>query len=67
MRSWRSTLVRQRLRERAPRRTVSGIASRLTDGTVGWVQAALPSANDTGSDGRPSSVRFQFLPAIVVD
>jgi murein DD-endopeptidase MepM/ murein hydrolase activator NlpD len=38
----------------------------LSDGTAGWVQAARPSANDTGSDGRPSSVRFQFLPAIVV-
>jgi murein DD-endopeptidase MepM/ murein hydrolase activator NlpD len=38
-----------------------------TDGTVGWVQAALPSANDTGSDGRPSSVRFAFLPAVVAD
>jgi hypothetical protein len=37
-----------------------------TDGMVGWVQAARPSANDTGSDGRPSSVRFQFLPAIIV-
>jgi hypothetical protein len=29
-----------------------------------WVQAAIPSPNDTGSDGRPSSVRFVFLPAI---
>jgi len=38
-----------------------------TDGTVGWVRAALPSANDTGSDGRPSSVRFAFLPAVVAD
>jgi murein DD-endopeptidase MepM/ murein hydrolase activator NlpD len=38
-----------------------------TDGTAGWVQAAVPSANDTGSDGRPSSVRFQFLPATLVD
>ena len=37
----------------------------MTDGTLGWVQAALPSANDTGSDGRPSSVRFAFLPAVV--
>jgi murein DD-endopeptidase MepM/ murein hydrolase activator NlpD len=38
----------------------------LSDGTAGWVHAALPSPNDTGSDGRPSSVSFQFLPAIVV-
>jgi len=29
-----------------------------------WVQAAIPSSNDTGSDGRPSSVRFDFLLAI---
>jgi hypothetical protein len=27
-----------------------------------WVQAAMPSMNDTGSDGRPSSVMFQFIP-----
>ncbi|MER3484874.1 MAG: hypothetical protein C4345_01730 [Chloroflexota bacterium] len=26
-----------------------------------WVQAAQPSKHDTGSDGRPSSVRFDFL------
>src|SRR5215218_8727255 len=38
----------------------------LPDGTAGWVQAAVPSTNDTGSDGRPSSVRFRFLPAGVV-
>jgi murein DD-endopeptidase MepM/ murein hydrolase activator NlpD len=35
----------------------------LADGTEGWVQATVPSASDTGSDGRPSSVRFHFLPA----
>ncbi len=29
-----------------------------------WVQAAVPSSHDTGSDGRPSSVRFDFLPAV---
>jgi hypothetical protein len=29
-----------------------------------WVQAAVPSTNDTGSDGRPSSVTFDFLPAV---
>lgn len=32
-----------------------------------WVQAAVPSDNDTGSDGRPSSVRFDFLPAVVAE
>jgi murein DD-endopeptidase MepM/ murein hydrolase activator NlpD len=37
----------------------------LPDGNEGWVQAAVPSANDIGSDGRPSSVRFDFLPAAV--
>ena len=26
-----------------------------------WVQAAIPTAYDTGSDGQPSSVRFDFL------
>jgi murein DD-endopeptidase MepM/ murein hydrolase activator NlpD len=29
-----------------------------------WVQAATPSTNDTGSDGRPSTVRMGFLMAI---
>lgn len=29
-----------------------------------WVQAAIPFTGDTGSDGRPSSIRFQFLPAV---
>jgi hypothetical protein len=37
----------------------------LPTGAEGWVQAAVPSTNDTGSDGRPSSVRFHFLPAAV--
>ena len=36
----------------------------LPDGREGWVQAAVPSAFDTGSDGRPSSVRFNFVPSI---
>jgi murein DD-endopeptidase MepM/ murein hydrolase activator NlpD len=35
----------------------------LPDGDA-WARAAVPSTGDTGSDGRPSSVRFQFLPAI---
>jgi hypothetical protein len=36
----------------------------LPTGAEGWVQAAVPSTNDTGSDGRPSSVRFDFLPGV---
>lgn len=36
----------------------------LSDGERGWVQAALPDSNDTGSDGRPFSVRFAFLPVV---
>lgn len=28
----------------------------------GWVQAIVPNAYDTGADGRPSSLRFAFLP-----
>jgi hypothetical protein len=38
----------------------------LPTGDEGWVQAAVPTLYDTGSDGRPSSVHFQFLPAVVV-
>jgi hypothetical protein len=38
----------------------------MMGGTAGWIQAAVPSTNDTGSDGRPSSMRFQLLPATVV-
>jgi murein DD-endopeptidase MepM/ murein hydrolase activator NlpD len=34
------------------------------DGEPAWVQAAVPLAYDTGSDGRPSSVRFDFLPLV---
>lgn len=37
----------------------------LPDGTAGWVQAAVPSNDETGSDGRPSSIRFNCLPAAV--
>jgi hypothetical protein len=32
-----------------------------------WVRAATPSDDDTGSDGRPSSIRFDFLPAVVAN
>jgi Peptidase family M23 len=36
----------------------------LPNGGVGWVQAAIPSAADTGGDGRPSSIFFNLFPAI---
>jgi Peptidase family M23 len=39
----------------------------LPDGDIGWVQAAVPTDYDIGSDGRPSSVQFDFLPAITAD
>ncbi len=38
----------------------------LPNGGQAWVQAALPSSLETGSDGRPSAVRFDFLPAVGV-
>jgi hypothetical protein len=37
----------------------------LPQGGDAWIQAAVPTAYDTVSDGRPSSVRFHFLPAAV--
>jgi hypothetical protein len=37
---------------------------RLPDNVDGWVQAAIPSTYETGSDGRPSSIYFNFFPAI---
>lgn len=37
---------------------------RLSDGREGWLQAAAPSAFETGSDGRPSTTRFNLLPAL---
>ncbi len=33
-------------------------------GVSGWVRAAVADAGDTGSDGRPSSVRFTLLPVL---
>jgi hypothetical protein len=30
-------------------------------GTRVWVQAAVPSLMDTGSDGRPSGITYAFL------
>ncbi len=35
----------------------------LPEGGEAWVRAARASDLETGSDGRPSSVRFDFLPA----
>jgi hypothetical protein len=37
------------------------------DGREGWVLAAVPAAFDAGTDGRPSSLRFHFLPAAVAN
>jgi len=51
-------------------RETSALAYRLSyhielpDGRIGWVQAAVPSTFETGSDHRPSSVYFNFFPAI---
>jgi len=36
----------------------------MPGGRSGWVQAAVPSNFETGSDGRPSSVYFNFFPAV---
>jgi len=36
----------------------------LPRGGEAWVQAAVPVDYDTGSDGRPSSVRFDLLPGV---
>ncbi len=36
----------------------------LPTGQEGWVQAAVPTTNDTGSDGRSSSVRFDLVPSV---
>jgi hypothetical protein len=35
----------------------------LPDGRRGWAQAAVPSTFETGGDGRPSSVYFNFFPS----
>jgi hypothetical protein len=35
----------------------------LPDGRRGWIQAAVPSSFETGSDGRPSSIYFNLYPA----
>ncbi len=36
-------------------------ANIATGDATGWLQVAVPSAADTGTDGRPSSVEFPFL------
>lgn len=36
----------------------------LAGGVSGWVQAVMPYSFDTGSDGRPSSLRFNLVPVI---
>ena len=35
----------------------------LANGETGWVQAALPWTLETGSDGRASAIKFNFVPA----
>lgn len=37
----------------------------LQNGDSSWVQAAVPDDHDVGSDGRPSSVRFDFVPDVM--
>lgn len=39
----------------------------LPTGDEGWVDAVRPSAEETGSDGRPSAIRFVFLPTTVAE
>ncbi|HYF62292.1 MAG TPA: peptidoglycan DD-metalloendopeptidase family protein [Herpetosiphonaceae bacterium] len=34
----------------------------LADGRAGWVQASVATPFETGADGRPSTIRFNFLP-----
>lgn len=36
----------------------------LPDKTRGWVRAIVPSDFDTGTDGRPSSLRFNLVPVV---
>lgn len=33
------------------------------NGETGWIVLVEPSSEETGSDGRPSAVRFPFLPS----
>jgi murein DD-endopeptidase MepM/ murein hydrolase activator NlpD len=55
--------------EEAPRET-SALGYRLwyqvqLEGRVGWVQAAVPLPIETGGDGRPASIGFNLVPAVV--
>jgi hypothetical protein len=34
---------------------------RLPNGDEGWVQAVVPSSFESGADGRPSSLYFNFF------
>lgn len=36
----------------------------LAEGDAAWIQAAVPSDEETGSDGRPSSIAFILFPAV---
>ncbi|HEU5430512.1 MAG TPA: hypothetical protein VFU81_02550, partial [Thermomicrobiales bacterium] len=36
----------------------------LPDSQAGWVQAAVPSNVEVGSDGRPSAVGFNLMPVV---
>jgi hypothetical protein len=36
---------------------------RAADGQEGWLQAAVPTSFETGSDGRPATVRLNLIPA----
>jgi hypothetical protein len=38
----------------------------LPDGDSAWVQTVVPDAHDVGSDGHPSSVRFDFVPNVLL-
>jgi len=37
----------------------------LPDGRQAWAQAAVPSRFETGRDGKPSTVYFNFYPAVI--
>jgi hypothetical protein len=38
-----------------------------SDSDAVWAQAVVPIANDTGSDGRPSSVALVLVPRVMGD
>lgn len=39
----------------------------LANGRSAWIQAAVPDSRDTGSDGRPSGLRFVLFPALLAE